>query len=147
MNLQPTIAYLSTRLKNISGVTNVYDALPLTFSPSQLIEFFNESLQAWEISNVAGVCQEGEAGNLVSWTDTIHINGWLKYASDTKALFQQAIDALKVLFLTDPTLGHTVHSHTPLRLVFAQPDYFNNILCHHCRFEFTVTTLIALTNE
>lgn len=152
MTLQPVLTYLIAQLKTALHTANVYEALPLTSSPVQLIAYFDEHLQAWEVSNPSGVGEEAEAGNLVHWVDTIRIDGWRKYnnaddAITPKQQFQAQVDTLKVFLLNNPTLGHTVHGHTPLRLVFAQADYFNNILCHHCRFEFQITTLIALSNE
>lgn len=144
MNLAATLQYLIQQLHTVAGISNVYEALPISFSPTGLVEYFTTNIQGWEVANVAGVQDDGTTGNIEQWTDTIRIDGWLKYKdATTKQQMQQSIDAIKTLFRRDHTLGNTVQRTTPLRLIFSQADLFYNILCHHCRFELGVITMIA----
>ncbi len=148
--MQAAITYLISQLQTIPNIENVTQALPFVKDKSALLSEFQsdilgdaKNLQAWEVSNVAGAEAVNDSGNVFEWQDTYAIHGWLKFNDEQATQQMQSwIDTIKVLFKRDKTLGKTVRSRGPLRLVANQPDWFYSTLCHHCEFQVTAISLI-----
>ncbi len=147
--IQNCLDYIKEHLQTIDGIENVFQQVPFVRTTPALHSSFgsdivsdlltdDESFQAWEVSNVSG--QESlSAGNVDTWTDTIHLHGWLKFSGDDSSKqMQYWIDQIKSLFRTNTTLGKTVHRRGALRFLTNQPDWFYTILAHHCQFELAV---------
>ena len=141
--ISTTIDHIISRLETIPDLANVYTALPIPENRSDLLTYFDENIQGWEVSNSRG-SESLQTQNAGDWEDTIQIDGWYLYKGPTtKTQMQTFVDAIKVLFKTDRKLGRAGQNRGPITLVFFQTDWFYEILTHHCRFELGVQTVFT----
>lgn len=139
--MHDTIDYIINKLDTIPDLDNVYECLPLAGNRNDLLLYFDDNLQGWEVSNFSG-SESFDIQNALLWSDVIRIDGWYLYKdSTTRRQMQTFIQAIKVLFKNDLKLGNTVRSRGVLRLIFNQTDWFYEILTHHCRFEIGVSAV------
>lgn len=140
---QGAIDYIIQKLRTIEGIANVSECLPFVPNLKALQEYFQQQIQAWEVSNIAGK-HNADTQNVVQFTETLMIDGWLLYKdAATKRQMQAIIDAIKVTFANDRKLGKHVIEVKTFQLIFNQADwFFETVFMHHCRFQFDVVILL-----
>lgn len=136
---QDAIDYVIQQLRTIKGIANVSECLPFVPDLKTLREYFQQQIQAWEVSNIAGK-HNADTQNITQFTETIMIDGWLLYKdATTKRQMQAIIEAIKTMFANDRKLGKHVIEVKTFQLIFNQADwFFETVFMHHCRFQFDV---------
>lgn len=150
--LSSTLRYIQEKLLAQPNFANVYLSLPYVKDKFELHRQFESplsppeaSVQAWEITNLAGEEDRSDSGNCLAWHDTLQIQGFLGFSADKPtndllaAQFQQQLDTIKQMFHNDETLGNTMNSRSALRLISNQPTWFYDRLCFHAVFHLNVT--------
>jgi len=145
---QSIISYLVDQLKTISDLTNAFDCIPLVKTTKEVFDQFStdgENFHAFEVTNFASHLIDKD-GNIETWRETFHIDGWIGYKnSTTKQQTQTWCDAIKSLLCTNKTLDKRCNSIDSLKQLFFDVAWLTDVFCHRIRIELIVIKKVAIT--